>query len=72
VKRSVPTRISDFADLYDVCTAAHNPASPVSTIASAHAASAMRNFRIHELAKWLTGGRRWSCTRGRSGKMATA
>lgn len=46
-------RISDFADLYDIWTAAHNPASPVGTIASAHAASAMRNFRIHELAKWI-------------------
>ena len=46
-------RISDFADLYDIWTAAHNPASPVGTIASAHAAAAMRNFRIHELAKWI-------------------
>ena len=42
-------RISDFAASYDIWTAAHNPASPVGTIASAHAASAMRNFRIHEL-----------------------
>jgi len=46
-------RISDFADLYDIWTAAHNPASPVGTIASAHAAASMRNFRIHELAKWV-------------------
>jgi L-alanine-DL-glutamate epimerase-like enolase superfamily enzyme len=46
-------RISDFASLYDIWTAAHNPASPIGTIASAHAAAAMRNFRIHELAKWV-------------------
>ncbi|HEV2272627.1 MAG TPA: mandelate racemase/muconate lactonizing enzyme family protein [Acidobacteriaceae bacterium] len=46
-------RISDLADLYYIWTAAHNPASPVGTIASAHAASSMRNFRIHELANWI-------------------
>lgn len=46
-------RISDFAGQYDIWTAAHNPASPIGTIASVHAASAMRNFRIHELAKWV-------------------
>jgi len=46
-------RISDFAASYAIWTAAHNPASPVGTIASAHAASSMRNFRIHELAKWI-------------------
>lgn len=46
-------RISDFASSYAIWTAAHNPASPVGTIASAHAASAMRNFRIHELANWI-------------------
>jgi L-alanine-DL-glutamate epimerase-like enolase superfamily enzyme len=46
-------RISDFASSYGIWTAAHNPASPVGTIASAHAASAMRNFRIHELANWI-------------------
>ena len=46
-------RISDFACLYDIWTAAHNPASPIGTIASVHAAAAMRNFRIHELAKWI-------------------
>lgn len=46
-------RISDFAASFDIATAAHNPASPVGTIASAHAASAMRNFRIHELANWI-------------------
>ncbi len=46
-------RISDLAEMYSIWTACHNPASPVGTIASAHAASAMRNFRIHELAKWI-------------------
>lgn len=46
-------RISEFAASYAIWTAAHNPASPVGTIASAHAASAMRNFRIHELANWI-------------------
>ena len=46
-------RISDFANLYDIWTAAHNPASPIGTIASVHAAAAMHNFRIHELAKWI-------------------
>ncbi len=46
-------RISDLADLYYIWTAAHNPASPVGTIASAHAAASMREFRIHELANWV-------------------
>jgi L-alanine-DL-glutamate epimerase-like enolase superfamily enzyme len=46
-------RISDFAASYNVWTAAHKPASPVGTTASAHAASAMRNFRIHEPAGGL-------------------
>src|SRR6266404_2428519 len=46
-------RISDFADMYGIWTAAHNPASPVGTIASAHAAASMRNFRVHELAKYI-------------------
>ena len=32
-------RISDLADNYYIWTAAHNPASPVGTIASAHAAA---------------------------------
>ena len=38
---------------YYIWTAAHNPASPVGTIASCHAASAMRDFRVHELANWV-------------------
>ncbi|MDQ2899460.1 MAG: mandelate racemase/muconate lactonizing enzyme family protein [Acidobacteriota bacterium] len=46
-------RISDHADMYYIWTAAHNPASPIGTIASAHAASSMRSFRIHELAKYI-------------------
>lgn len=46
-------KISDHADLYYIWTAAHNPASPVGTIASCHAAAAMREFRVHELAKWI-------------------
>src|SRR5579872_1190445 len=46
-------RISDMADLYYIWTAAHNPASPLGTIASAHAACSMRSFRIHELANWI-------------------
>ena len=43
-------RIADFADLYGIWTACHNPASAVGTIASAHAAASVRNFRVHELA----------------------
>jgi len=46
-------KISDWAENYYMATAAHNPASPLGTIASAHAAASMRNFRIHELAKWV-------------------
>jgi L-alanine-DL-glutamate epimerase-like enolase superfamily enzyme len=43
-------RISDLADLYGIWTACHNPASSIGTIASAHAAASVRNFRVHELA----------------------
>jgi L-alanine-DL-glutamate epimerase-like enolase superfamily enzyme len=46
-------RIHDFADSHYIWTAAHNPASPLGTIASCHAASSMRDFRIHELAKYV-------------------
>lgn len=46
-------RIHDLADNYYIPTAAHNPASPVGTIASAHAAASMRDFRVHELAKYI-------------------
>jgi L-alanine-DL-glutamate epimerase-like enolase superfamily enzyme len=43
-------RIADLADLYGIWTACHNPASAVGTIASAHTAASVRNFRVHELA----------------------
>ena len=46
-------RIHDLADTWYIATAAHNPASPIGTIASAHAAASMRDFRIHELAKYI-------------------
>ncbi len=46
-------RIHDLADNYYIPTAAHNPASPVGTIASAHAAASMRDFRVHELARYI-------------------
>ena len=46
-------KISDMAEMYGIWTAAHNPASPVGTTASAHAAAAMRDFRIHELANYV-------------------
>ena len=46
-------RIADHADMYYIWTAAHNPASPVGTIASAHAAASMRDFRVHELARYV-------------------
>ena len=36
-------RIHDLADNYYIWTAAHNPASPVGTIASCHAAASMRD-----------------------------
>jgi L-alanine-DL-glutamate epimerase-like enolase superfamily enzyme len=46
-------RVSDYADLFGIWTAAHNPASPVGTAASAHACASVRNFRVHELANWV-------------------
>lgn len=46
-------RIHDLADQHYIWTAAHNPASPVGTIASCHAGASMRDFRIHELAKYI-------------------
>jgi L-alanine-DL-glutamate epimerase-like enolase superfamily enzyme len=46
-------RIHDFAESHYIATAAHNPASPIGTIASAHAAASMRDFRVHELAKYI-------------------
>jgi L-alanine-DL-glutamate epimerase-like enolase superfamily enzyme len=65
-------KISDLADLYYIWTACHNSASPIGTIASCHAASAMRDFRIDELANWSTGGRISSCMKVRSGRTATS
>lgn len=46
-------RIHDLAEQHYIWTAAHNPASPVGTIASCHAGASMRDFRIHELAKYI-------------------
>ena len=46
-------RIHDLADNYYIWTAAHNPASPVGTIASCHAAASMRDFRVCELARYI-------------------
>jgi L-alanine-DL-glutamate epimerase-like enolase superfamily enzyme len=46
-------RIHDLADNYYIASAAHNPASPIGTIASAHAAASMRDFRVHELARYI-------------------
>ena len=46
-------RIADFADHFGIWTAAHNPASPIGTIASVHACASVRNFRAHELARWV-------------------
>jgi L-alanine-DL-glutamate epimerase-like enolase superfamily enzyme len=39
--------------MYSIWMAAHNPASPIGTIASCHACAAIREFRIHELANWV-------------------
>jgi len=46
-------RIHDLAENSFIATAAHNPASPIGTIASCHAAASMRDFRVHELAKYI-------------------
>ncbi len=50
-------KISDLADLYYIPTNAHNVASPIGTLASAHSAAAMRDFRGHEFNVGHTGGR---------------
>ena len=49
--RGLDANISGVAYIW---SAAHNPASPVGTIASVHAAASMRNFRIHELANYVS------------------
>jgi L-alanine-DL-glutamate epimerase-like enolase superfamily enzyme len=41
-------KIADLADIYYMPVCAHNVASPLGTLASAHCASAMRDFRAHE------------------------
>lgn len=46
-------RIHDLAENSFIATAAHNPASPIGTMASCHAAASMRDFRVHELAKYI-------------------
>ena len=46
-------KIADHAEMYSIWMAAHNPASPIGTIASCHACAAIREFRIHELANWV-------------------
>ena len=43
-------KIADLADLYYIPVCAHNVASPLGTIASAHCAASIRNFKAHESA----------------------
>lgn len=43
-------KISDMADTYFIPVCAHNVASPLGTMASAHCAASMRDFRAHESA----------------------
>jgi len=43
-------KIADMADTYYIPVCAHNVASPVGTVASAHCAASIRNFRAHESA----------------------
>jgi L-alanine-DL-glutamate epimerase-like enolase superfamily enzyme len=41
-------KIADLADLYYIPTNAHNVCTPIGTIASAHCAASIRDFRGHE------------------------
>ncbi|MFC1693984.1 mandelate racemase/muconate lactonizing enzyme family protein [Candidatus Latescibacterota bacterium] len=41
-------KIADLADIFYIPTCAHNVASPIGTIASAHSAASIRNFLGHE------------------------
>lgn len=41
-------KIGDLADIYYMPVCAHNVASPVGTLASAHCAASIRDFRSHE------------------------
>ncbi len=43
-------KIADLADTYYMPVCAHNVASPVGTVASAHCAASIRNFKAHESA----------------------
>jgi len=64
-------RIHDLADNYYIPSAAHNPASPVGTIASCHAAASMRDFRVHNSQGTSIGGRTLSFTTAPSLRMDT-
>ena len=50
-------KIADLAEIYYIATNAHNVASPIGTLASAHSAAAMRDFRAHEFNVGPTGGK---------------
>lgn len=43
-------KIGDLADIYAIPVCAHNVASPLGTMASAHAAASIRDFKAHESA----------------------
>ena len=42
-------KIADLADIFDMPVCAHNAIGPLGTIASAHCAASMRDFKAHEL-----------------------
>jgi len=42
-------KIADLADIFDIPVCAHNAIGPLGTIASAHCAASMRDFKAHEL-----------------------
>jgi L-alanine-DL-glutamate epimerase-like enolase superfamily enzyme len=42
-------KIADLADIYYMPVCAHNVASPIGTMASAHCAASIRDFRSHEI-----------------------
>mgnify|MGYP001614233846 CR=1 FL=1 len=42
-------KITDLAAHYSIPVCAHNVASPLGSLASAHAAAAIQNFRAHEV-----------------------
>jgi L-alanine-DL-glutamate epimerase-like enolase superfamily enzyme len=43
-------KIADLAEIYSIPVCAHNTAGPLGTVASAHCAAAIRDFRCHEFA----------------------